>query len=183
MFDVGTFARDAEKVLQVVRDDMATVRTGRAKPSLVENALIEAYGTRMRLVELAMITAPDPNLITVTPWDKSLVSAVEKGIASAGLNLSPVVDADQIRIVIPPLTQERREEMVRLVHQKLEGGKQMLRDVRQKHKKLIEDEKGKPGVSEDDVQKDLRDLQSSIEAHTLKLEALFKEKETELMQV
>ncbi|HKY74053.1 MAG TPA: ribosome recycling factor [Patescibacteria group bacterium] len=183
MFDVANFARDAEKVLQVVRDDMATVRTGRAKPSLVENALIEAYDTRMRLVELAMISAPDPNLITITPWDKSLVSAVEKGIAAAGLNLSPVVDGDQIRIVIPPLTQERREEMVRLVHQKLEAGKQMLRDVRQKHKKLIEDEKGKPGISEDDVEKDLKDLQSSTEAHSIKLEALFKEKEVELMQV
>lgn len=183
IFDVSGFSRDADKVIEVVRDDMATVRTGRAKPSLVENVMVEAYGTRMRLVELAMISAPDPGLITIVPWDKSLMSAVEKGVSSSGLNLTPVVDSDQIRIVIPSLTQERREEMVRLVKQKMESGKQMLRDVRQKHKKLIEDQKGKPGVSEDDVRASVEKLQESTEQYTVKLEHLSKDKEVELMQV
>ncbi len=183
MFDGAAFSRDGDKVLQVIRDDMATVRTGRAKPSLVENVSVEAYGSRMRLMEVAMISAPDSNLITVSPWDKSLMQAVEKAIASAGLNLSPVVDGDQIRIVIPSLTQERREEMVRLIKQKCEGGKQMLRDVRQKYKKMIEDSKGQPGVSEDNIAADLKKLQDQTDAFTAKLEQLTKEKEVELMQV
>ena len=121
IFDSVMFSHDGDKVLQVVRDDMATVRTGRAKPSIVENVMIEAYGSHMRLMEVAMISAPDTNMIVIIPWDKSLIQSVEKGVASSGLNLSPVVDGDQIRVTIPMLTQERREEMVRLVKQKLES--------------------------------------------------------------
>jgi ribosome recycling factor len=183
MFDPGQFTRDSEKVQQVVRDDMATVRTGRAKPSIVENVMIEAYGTQMRLVELAAISAPDPGLIVVSPWDKSVLQAVEKGIAASGLNLNPVVDGDQIRIVIPSLTQERRQEMVKLVKQKLETGKQMMRDVRLKHKKMIEDQKGKPGVSEDDIENDLKKLQTATDGAIAQLEKLSSEKEVELMQL
>jgi ribosome recycling factor len=183
IFDPAAFSRDGDKVLQVVQDDMATVRTGRAKPSIVENVMIEAYGTNMRLMELAMISAPDPNLITISPWDKSVLSAVEKGIASAGLNLNPVVDGDQIRIVVPSLTQERREDMVKLVKQKTEGGKQMLRNVRQKHKKLIEDQKGQAGVSEDAIKIALEKLQQTHDAYVVKLEQLAKDKEVELMQI
>ncbi|MBI5151025.1 MAG: ribosome recycling factor [Candidatus Pacebacteria bacterium] len=183
MFDSVAFAKDGDKVLQVIRDDMATIRTGRAKPSFVENVMVEAYGTRMRLMELAMISAPDTTMIIVAPWDKSLLSAVEKGIASAGLNLSPVVDGDQIRIIIPALTEDRRKDMVKLVYQKLEGGKQMIRDVRQKHKKIIEDQKGKPGISEDDIENALKKLQENTDVYIEKLETLSKEKEEELMQM
>ncbi len=183
IFDSVMFSHDGDKVLQVVRDDMATVRTGRAKPSIVENVMIEAYGSHMRLMEVAMISAPDTNMIVIIPWDKSLIQSVEKGVASSGLNLSPVVDGDQIRVTIPMLTQERREEMVRLVKQKLESGKQMLRDVRQKHKKMIEDQKGKAGVSEDDITAALESLQKSFDECAVKLEQLSKDKESELMKV
>lgn len=183
IFDSAVFSHDGNRVLQVVRDDMATVRTGRAKPSIVENVMIEAYGSHMRLMEVAMISAPDSNMIIIAPWDKSLIQAVEKGVASSGLNLNPVVDGDQIRITIPTLTQERREEMVRLVKQKLESGKQMLRDVRQKHKKVIEDQKGKPGISEDDITAAVESLQKSFDECAVKLEQLSKDKEVELMQV
>ena len=82
IFDSAVFSHDGDKVLQVVRDDMATVRTGRAKPSIVENVMIEAYGSHMRLMEVAMISAPDTNMIVIVPWDKSLIQAVEKGVAS-----------------------------------------------------------------------------------------------------
>ena len=183
IFDSVMFSHDGDKVLQVVRDDMATVRTGRAKPSIVENVMIEAYGSHMRLMDVAMISAPDTNMIVIIPWDKSLIQSVEKGVASSGLNLSPVVDGDQIRVTIPMLTQERREEMVRLVKQKLESGKQMLRDVRQKHKKMIEDQKGKAGVSEDDITAALESLQKSFDECAVKLEQLSKDKESELMKV
>lgn len=181
MFDVQQFKQDIEKVLTVVGGDLATVKTGRAKPSLVEHILIEAYGTRMQLVELASISAPDPGMLVIAPWDKAMVAAIEKGISIAELNLHPIVDGDQIRISIPALTQERREELVRLVKQKIEGGKTLVRDVRQKHKKIIEDQKGKPGISEDAIKKDLEDLQKQTDAGVARLEEMGKQKEHELM--
>ena len=183
MFDVAQFSRDADKVLEVVGGDMATVKTGRAKPSLVENVSVEAYGTRMKLMELATISAPDTTMIMINPWDKGNLAAIERGIASAGLNINPVVESDHIRIVIPPLTQERRQEMVKLVKQKLESGKQMVRDVRLKYKKMIDDQKGKPGVSEDNISADLETLQKKMDEYVAKLEKVVQEKETELMQM
>ena len=162
---------------------MATVKTGRAKPSLVENVSVEAYGTRMKLMELATISAPDTTMIMINPWDKGNLAAIERGIASAGLNINPVVESDHIRIVIPPLTQERRQEMVKLVKQKLESGKQMVRDVRLKYKKMIDDQKGKPGVSEDNISADLETLQKKMDEYVAKLEKVVQEKETELMQM
>lgn len=183
MFDISNFIREADKVVEVVFGDMATVKTGRAKPALVEQVIVEAYGTNMKVMELASISAPDSTLLVIQPWDKGNLQAIEKGILAANLGLSPAVDSDQIRIVIPALTQERREEMVKLVKQKLETGKQMLRDVRQKHKKAIDGEKGQPGVSEDLIASNLHDLQTQVDNYTARLEELALAKEKELMQV
>ena len=183
MFDSAQFGKDADKVLEVVAGDMATVKTGRAKPSLIENVSVEAYGTRMKLLELANISVPDPAMLVVSPWDKGNLSAIEKGIASAGLNINPIVEGDHIRIAIPALTQERRLEMVKLVKQKTETGKQMLRDVRQKHKKLIDDQKGKPGVSEDTIASELKTLQDTFDMYGTKLESMAQDKEKELMAI
>ncbi len=183
MFDLAEFNRDADKVIEVVLHDMSSVKTGRAKPALVEAVMIEAYGTMMKLNELANITAPDTTLLVIQPWDKGNLAAIEKGIMAANLGLSPVVDSDQVRIAIPSLTQERREEMVKLVKQKLEAGRQMLRDIRTKHKKIADGQKGQPGVSEDAIEADLADLQKSMDSYTAKLESLSVDKEKELMQV
>jgi len=183
MFDLSRFTKDAQRVIEIVAHDMVTVKTGRAKPSLVEGVMVEAYGTRMKLMEIAHITAPDTTLIVIKPWDKGNLPAIEKAILSAGLNLQPVVDGEQIRISIPSLTQERREEMVRLVKQKLETGKQMLRDVRIKHKKYADEQKGKPGVSEDDIADNLEQLQKEMDIFTTKLDTMAAEKEVELMSM
>lgn len=180
-FDSTTFSSDTNKVFSVVAMDLSSVKTGRAKPSLVENIMVEAYGTRMKMIEVANVTAPDISQLVIAPWDKSLVAAVEKAISSSDLNIHPVVDGEQIRIMIPPLTQERREEMVRVVKQKIESGKTMIRDVRQKYKKMIEDQKGQPGVSEDAIKRELEDLQKRTDASTAKLEELGLQKEHELM--
>lgn len=183
MFDVQSFQRDTEKVLSVVMNDLTSVKTGRAKPSLVENVAVEAYGTHMKMMEVATISAPDTNMLVITPWDKSLLSAIEKAINAAELNINPVIDGDQIRISIPTLTQERREELVRVVKQKIESGKSMVRDVRQKHKKIIEDQEGKPGVSEDAIKRDLEELQRKTDEAVRRLEDTGKAKEQELMTV
>ena len=137
----------------------------------------------LAVMELATISSPDTSMLVIAPWDSSVLSAINKGILAAGLNLNPVVDSNQIRISIPPLTEERRLEMVKLVKQKLESGKQMVRDLRSKFKKMIDDQKGKPGISEDDIERDLEAMQKEVEALSTKLEDLSKKKETELMEI
>lgn len=183
MFNSSAFQSDIDAVFEAVRKDMATVRTGRAKPSLVEDVKVEAYGSIMRLVELASISAPDPNSIVISPWDKSVLKNIEKGIMNSGLNLTGVNEGEQIRIPVPPLTEERRREMVKIVEQKEHGGIEMIRSVRQDHKKQIDVQKGQPGVSEDDLRLALEQLQKATDHAIEKLKTLTQEKTSELMQM
>jgi ribosome recycling factor len=137
----------------------------------------------MAVNELANISAPDANMVVVAPWDTSMLENIEKGIASSGLNLNPVVDGDIIRITIPALTEERRKEMVKLLHQKVEQGKVMFRNIRTEAKQEIEDLKGDDGVSEDDIHADLEKLDAMIKEYSDKLDKIAQDKEKELMTV
>ena len=177
------FQTQAQEVLQLAEQDLRSVKTGRAKPALVEDVKVEAYNTRMTLKELASITAPSPKQINVSPWDKSLLEVIEKALASSDLNINPVVDNDLIRINIPPLTQEIREELVKLVRQKLESARAMLRQARSETKTQIEAKKGESGVSEDDIHRYLEELQKVTDEFMEKLDELEKAKESELMTV
>lgn len=170
-----------ETTLEVVKKDLTSVRTGRAKPSLVEDVKVEAYGTIMTIKELATISAPDPSLILIAPWDKGLVGAIATGIQKAGLNIQPIVDSDTIKISIPPLSQERREELVKLVHQKIEGGRVMIRTVRGEIKEAIEAQEGEAGISEDSIKMWLEQMQKQVEKYMEMLDELGSEKEKELM--
>ncbi len=170
-----------EKVLEVVKGDIDTIRTGRAKPSLLENVSVEAYGSRMKLMEVASITAPDPTMILVTPWDKTLMKAVEKAIYESELQLTPANAGDVIRVPIPSLTEERRLDFVKLLKQKLESGKQMMRQQRQDVKEEIEKMKGQAGVSEDLIESLLGELDKKTEEYIGKLEQMAGEKEEEIL--
>jgi ribosome recycling factor len=181
MFD--QMKKNMDTVLNLVSNDLKQVKTGRAKPSLIEDIQIEAYGGNMALKEVASIAAPDSHLLTVSPWDKGLLETIEKGIAKSNLGINPVVDGDMIRISLPALTQERREEMVKLVKQRIEAGRQMLRNVRNDTKRDIEDSKGTAGISEDDIEKNLDDMQKIYEEWMTKIEDIGNEKEVELMQI
>ena len=170
-----------ELAIDVVKKDLSTVRTGRAKPSLVEDVKVEAYGTYMAIKELATISAPDTSLIVIAPWDKGMVAAISAGIQKSGLNIQPIVDGDTVKISIPALTQERRQELVKLVHQKLEAAKVMIRQIRTEIKEEIEAQEGEAGVSEDSIKMWLESMQKSVDQYTLKIEELGKDKEKELM--
>ncbi|OGV91809.1 ribosome recycling factor [Microgenomates group bacterium RIFCSPLOWO2_01_FULL_46_13] len=173
-----------QKVLLLVEDDLKLIKTGRAKPSLVEHVKVEAYeGQVMPLIELASITAPDPHTLLISPWDKTIVDKVYKTLSAGEQSLNPVIDGDLIRISVPPLTQERREELVKLVKQRLEAGRQMLRQLRNDTKKDIDAMEGEPGVSEDDVKRYLDDMQKKFDEFLVKLEDLGKTKEKELMEL
>ena len=170
-----------DQTIEVVKKDLSSVRTGRAKPSLVEDVKVEAYGTIMTIKELATISAPDTTLIVIAPWDKGLVSSISSGIQKSGLNIQPIVDGDTVKISIPALTEERRLELVKLVHSKLESAKVMIRGVRTEIKEEIEAQEGEAGISKDSIKSWLESMQKTIDQYMLKIDELGKEKEKELM--
>lgn len=171
------------KVIDLVEEDFATVRVGRAKPSLIENVGVMAYGGRMRLVELASITAPDPNMLIVSPYDKSIMKDIEKAIQDSEMQLSPAVSGDIVRIVIPSLTQERRLDFVKLLKQKTESGKVMLRQARQDVKEKIDALKERKEVSEDDIFMLLEQLDKITGEFNEKIDEMSRLKEEEIMAV
>ena len=173
-----------EKVLDVVKDDMATVRTGRAKPDMVGGLMVSAYGgQKMRLLELANITAPDNSLIVIEPWDRTVIPDIEKAIIDSDMQLSPAVSGELIRVPVPALTEDRRKDFVKLLAQKLESGRVMLRQARQDVKEKIDALEGEPGVSEDDVKRLLERLQEVFEDYGEKLEEMGEKKEAEIMEI
>lgn len=182
-FSFTTFHSQADKALTHLQKDLSTLRTGRASVQMLDGVRVEAYGSMMQIHEVANVSAPDPTLLVVKPWDPSVLEAIEKAIAKAELNLNPVVDGDIIRIAVPPLTTERRQEMVKSLHQKVESGKVMLRSIRTEIKKEIEASEGEDNVSEDDIHADLKKLDELVEAKIKEIDRLAENKEAELMKI
>ncbi len=169
-----------QKVVDVVRQDLMTIRTGRATPQLLENVLVEAYGMKMKLVELASITASDAQNLIATPFDPdSTGAAIVKAIENAGMGFTPVVNENVVRVIIPPLSQERREEFAKLASIKVEGGKVMVRQIRHEAMEEVE----KMGVDEDTQNRLEKEIQNLTGKYTAEIETLGKQKEEELRQV
>lgn len=177
-FDFGQLKQAFEQVMEIVGDELKTIKTGRAKPAMVEDIVVEAYDSKMPIKELASITAPDTSMIVVQPWDGGVVSAIEKALGQN--QFSAAVDGQMIRIKIPPLTGETREQMVKQVAQKIESGKQMIRSQRTDTKRDVEGQEGSAGVSEDDIKADLEELERITGEYMDKLEELGQAKESEL---
>ena len=161
--------------------ELSSIRTGRANPSLVENLNVEAYGQNMKLQEVASITAPEPAMIVVQPWDASLTGAIANAFRTSDLNLNPVVDGTIIRLPLPPLTQERRQEMVKLVGQKAEQAKVSVRSVR--HEAYSDLKKAKDGgdLSQDEQMSFEKRIQDAVDATNKQIDATAQKKEQDLM--
>ena len=163
--------------------EIAGIRAGRANPALIENILVEVYGSKMKLVELGNISAPQPTLLTVQVWDASILDKVIKAIQEANLGLNPSNEGTLIRLPIPPLTAERREEFIKLLHQKIEEARveirQIRHDFRNEWKKL--EESGEYG--EDEFFRREKMLQELVDKKILEVESLGKQKEEELTQI
>lgn len=168
---IPQFRTTAQQVKAHFQSELNKIRTGRASVNLVDSVMVEAYGTRIHLQEVASISSPDPTLIVISPWDKSLTGAIEKGVRAADLGISPVVDNEVVRLPIPSLTQEKRQELVKMVAKKLEEAKILLRNARSEVKQLIESQKNESGISEDDIKADIEVLDKD---HHLEVEALEK---------
>lgn len=183
MFSQAQFQAQAKKVMDQIDKEIGSLRTGGASPQLLDGVVVEAYGSQMKITELASITVSDPTLLVVSPWDTSVLGAIEKSIQVAELNLNPVVDGKIIRISVPPLTQESRQNLVKVLHQKIEAGKVAVRALRGDWRKEIEAQKGQPGISEDTIKVDLDNLEKEIKKLIEQAETWEKNKEAQLLKV
>jgi len=161
----------------------AGVRTGKASPSLIENVMIEAYGSHMRLKELATISAPESRMLLVTPFDQSNVKAIEKGIQSANLGLNPASQGKFIRIVLPELSTERRQEFVKICRKMSEDSRVALRNERRQALEGLKKVKADGGVSEDDVKTAEGEVQKLTDQYIAKLDQHLAHKEKEILTV
>lgn len=180
-FDFSEFHTKSKKALEHMQHEIGTLRTGRASVDMLDSVMVEAYGTRMKLVEVASVSAPDPTLLMISPWDKGLIGAIERAISVANLDLNAVVDGQIIRIPVASLTEERRKEMVKHLQRRAEEGKVMLRNIRSEIKREVEDQEGKNSVSEDDIAADLDELEKLHKNYLDTVEELTQKKEKELM--
>jgi len=172
-----------EKTEQVVVNEFAGVRTGKASASLVENILVETYGSQMRIRELAGITAPEPRTLAIQPWDASTINAIEKAIQKANLGLNPATQGKTIRIFFPELSQERRLEFVKIIKKMSEDGRVAIRHVRRDAMDLLKKHAHDSGVTEDEEKQAEKDLQKLTDTYIAKVDAHLAHKEKELMTV
>jgi ribosome recycling factor len=169
-----------DKAVEAVKREFSTVRTGKATTALLDFVRVEAYGNEMPLTQVANVAAPEPKLLTVQPWDKSLLKAVEKGILASDLGLTPANDGHIIRIPIPPLTEERRKELAKIVHKFAEEGRVAIRHARTETMTRI---KKTEHVSADDQKHAEKDVQKLHDEHLKAVDTAMKAKEAEIMEV
>lgn len=182
---LGVLKLKIEKVLDVLHADLATIRTGRATPSLVENIVINAYGgtQRLKVIELATIAVSDSQTLLVTPYDQSIIHEIEKGIQEANVGLNPVVDSQVVRISVPSLSEERRQELIKLMKHKLENGRVMVRQARHEAMSEIKKSHGDKQISDDDMLRMEKETQRVIDEAMGVIDSMGKKKEEELLQI
>ncbi len=180
MLNTTDVRQKMDKTVLIFLEDIGTIRTGRATPALLENVMVTAYGNKMKLIELGSIAVADARLLTFSPWDKSVIREVSNGIMAANIGLTPVVDGDLIRLALPPLTVEQREDFVKLLGRKLEGIRGILRDIRANFRKTLMDAKQAKTISEDEFKRDETELQKITDEYVAKVEAWASKKEVEI---
>src|SRR5213595_3168904 len=171
------------KTEQVVVNEFAGVRTGKASPALVENVLVEVYGSQMRIRELAGITTPEPRTLLIQPWDASTVHPIEKAIQKSNLGLNPAVDKKFIRIVLPELSEERRHEFVKIVKKMSEDGRVAIRHVRRDAMEHLKKEAKEGLITEDEQEHAEKEVQKLTDQYIGKIDEHLAHKEKEIMTV
>jgi ribosome recycling factor len=171
------------KTLDDLRRELAKVRTGRANPALLEGVRVDYYGQMSPLQNVANVTVADPRLIVIKPWEKSMITVIEKAINAAGLGVNAQSDAEMVRVPIPPLTEERRKEFVKVVKHKGEEHKIAIRNERRDAKELIEEAVKEGDLTEDDGKKAMEKVQVEVDSGIKKVDEIIAGKEKDLMQV
>lgn len=171
------------KTEQVVVNEFAGVRTGKASPGLVENITVEVYGSQMRIRELANINTPEPRMLVIQPWDAASIQPIEKAIQKANLGLSPAVQGKLIRLAFPELSTERRQEFVKMIKKMAEDGRVSVRHIRREAMELLKKHGHDSGNTEDDVKQSEKDLQKLTDDYVAKIDKQVTAKEKEIMTV
>ncbi len=172
-----------QKTLDDLRRELAKIRTGRANPALLDGVRVDYYGQMSPLNNVANVTVADPRLIVIKPWEKSMIPVIEKAINAAGLGVNAQSDAEVVRVPIPPLTEERRREFVKVVKHKGEEHKIAIRNERRDAKELIEESVKEGDLTEDDGKKALERVQAEVDNGVKKVDDVIASKEKDLMQV
>jgi ribosome recycling factor len=172
-----------EKAVDDFRKELATIRTGRANATLLDNVRVDYHGTPMPVNQLGTMTVPDPTMIVIAPWDPSAVALIDKAIRTADLGLNPTNDGKVVRVPIPSLTEERRKDLVKQLHKVLENHRTAIRNIRRDLKEAIEKLEKEKKISEDEKKRSLDELEKLSHAETKKIEDLSAVKEKEVMQI
>lgn len=170
-----------DQAVEHVMSEFATVRTGRANPQILARITVEYYGQATPLLQLASVSVPEPRLLMVSPFDRSTLHDIERAISQSDLGLNPSNDGTVIRLAFPPLTEERREELVRLVRHMAEEGRVAVRNIRRHTKSDIEELHGE--ISDDDIRRAEKELQDVTDSHTDRIDTLLEHKEADLREV
>jgi ribosome recycling factor len=172
-----------KKALDHTLHEFGTIHTGKASPAMVEGVMVEAYGTSMRLRDCAAITTPDPRLIQITPWDKSILRSVEKALQAANLGINPIVDGSIIRMPLPELSRERRQEFVKIAHRLAEEGHVSIRSARRDSMETAKKQQKEGKLSEDDAKRVEKEIQVITDKFIKDIDAHLAAKEKELTTV
>ena len=172
-----------DKAIAVLKDELSGVRTGRATPALLQRIVVDYYGTPVPIQQLASFSVPEPRTLMVTPYDPNAISSMEKAIMASDLGITPGNDGTVIRLSFPPLTEERRKELSKLVHHRGEEGRVAVRNIRRHSKEELEKLEREGTISEDDLVRAERELQKLTDKHISDIDEVAAHKDTELKEI
>ena len=180
---IDEMKKQMDAAIDAMRREFASVRTGKATPALLDTVRVEAYGSKVPLNQVANVSAPEARLIVVQPYDKSIIGDIERAIMTADLGLNPSNDGNLVRVPIPPLSEERRKDMVKLLHKMAEEGRISVRHARQEANKTIKQQEHDHEISEDEARRQLDKVQEITDEFIAKIDQMMEKKETEIMEV
>jgi len=182
--DIKKDARDRmDKSVASLRQELTKLRTGRAHTSLLDHVTVEYYGSEVPLSQVANVNVEDPRTLTVSPWEKSMVPVIEKAIMTSDLGLNPATAGTVIRVPLPPLTEERRRDMIRVVRQEAEGARVAIRNIRRDVLGDLKDLQKEKLISEDDERRAADEIQAITDKHIARIDEQLADKEKDLMEI
>lgn len=180
---VSQYKEQMNKTLEHLKQDISSLRTGRATPAIVEDIMIEAYGMKQPLKALASISVLDAKTLAIEPWDKSIVQAVDTGLRMSDLGINPVNDGKMIRLPLPELSQERRQELIKVLHAKLENARIALRKIREEARDEVDASEEEGAISEDQKYKFHEEVEKMVKETNEMIKQIGEEKEKEILKV
>jgi ribosome recycling factor len=172
-----------DKTVRVFHDELGAIRTGKASPALVENIMVDYYGTSTRLREMAKIATPEPRMIVIQPWDPSAVPSIVKAINQSALGITPVNDGKLVRLPIPELDEERRQDLVKTVRKMAEDARIAVRNIRREQNEELKKLQKEGTITEDDLHREEKSVQDATNGHIKNIDELLANKEKEIMEV